>query len=87
MCLCAVVSSADGWRSIADFGRHKLAWLRGFLPVAAGIPWADCFGWVTLCLPQRRVQEWFISWTRSVGRFCGGDIVAVDRKTSRRLHD
>ena len=30
LCSCAVVSGADGWQSIADFGRAKLAWLRQF---------------------------------------------------------
>jgi hypothetical protein len=54
LCICAVVSGADGWQSIADFGRNKLVWLRGYLPFVNGMPSADCLGWVMARLPQRR---------------------------------
>ena len=30
--ICAVVSGADGWEAIEDFGHEKLDWLRQFAP-------------------------------------------------------
>lgn len=35
LCVCAVVSGAEGWEGIAAFGRSKRAWLRRFLPFEA----------------------------------------------------
>nr|VFK00556.1 MAG: DDE_Tnp_1-associated [Candidatus Kentron sp. H]VFK00790.1 MAG: DDE_Tnp_1-associated [Candidatus Kentron sp. H]VFK04734.1 MAG: DDE_Tnp_1-associated [Candidatus Kentron sp. H] len=46
LCICAAISGADGWKSIAEFGRIKLNWLRGFLEFKSGIPSEDCIAWV-----------------------------------------
>ena len=40
--ICAVVSGADGWEAIEEFGKEKLEWLRRFAPFANGIPSHDC---------------------------------------------
>ena len=42
--LCAVLCGADGWVSVALFGRQKLAFLRRFLPFANGTPSHDQLG-------------------------------------------
>ena len=34
LCICAVVSGAEGWQAITAFGRAKLGWLQQFLPFA-----------------------------------------------------
>jgi hypothetical protein len=34
----AVLSGADGWEAIEQFGKSKLDWLRKFAPFADGIP-------------------------------------------------
>jgi len=39
--VCAVVSGADGWEAIEDFGREKLEWLRRFALFANGVPSHD----------------------------------------------
>lgn len=87
LCICAVVSGADGWEGIAEFGRQRLAWLRDFLPFAQGIPSPDCLGWVMARLPRRAFQETFVAWTHSVARLTDGEVVAIDGKTLRRSHD
>ena len=87
LCVFAVLSGADGWESIADFGREKLAWLRRFAPFTNGIPSEDCLGWVMARLPQHRFQEAFLAWTRSVAKLTEGEVVAIDGKTLRRSHD
>lgn len=87
LCSCAVVSGADGWQIIADFGRAKLGWLRQFLPFAYGIPSADGPGWVTARLPARQFKAGFVEWTRSVAHLSDGEVVAVDGMALRRSHD
>ena len=87
LCICAVVSGADGWSTIADFGRDKLAWLRRFLPYEHGIPSEDCLGWVMARLPARAFQEAFIAWTQAVAQIQDGDVVAIDGKRLRRSYD
>ena len=39
--VCAVVSGADGWEAIEDFGREKLEWLRRFALFDNGVPSHD----------------------------------------------
>jgi predicted transposase YbfD/YdcC len=87
LCVCAVVSGADGWQGIADFGHAKLGWLRQFLPFANGIPSADCLGWVMARLPARQFQSCFVEWTRSVAELSDGEVVAIDGKRLRHSHD
>ena len=41
LCVCAVVSGAEGWSDIENFGRTKLEWLRRYVPLANGIPVDD----------------------------------------------
>ena len=42
--LCAVISGADGWTSIALYGEKKLQFLRRFLPFKHGTPSHDPVG-------------------------------------------
>lgn len=87
LCICAVVSGAEGWEAIAAFGRSKLEWLRRFLPFTNGVPSADCLGWVMARLPARAFQECFVSWTQSIAHLSAGEVVALDGKRLRRSHD
>lgn len=41
LCVCAVVSGAEGWNDIEEFGRAKLEWLRRYVPLANGVPVDD----------------------------------------------
>ena len=41
LAICAVVSGADDWEAIEEFGHTKLAWLRQFVLLANGVPAHD----------------------------------------------
>ena len=41
LCVCAVLSGAEGWSDIEEFGRTKLDWLRRYVPLANGVPVDD----------------------------------------------
>jgi len=84
--ICGVICGADDWVSIAEFGKAKEEWFRGFLELPNGIPSHDTFGRTFSLLSPEAFQESFASWIRSLtGVFEG--LVAIDGKTLRRSHD
>jgi predicted transposase YbfD/YdcC len=85
--VCAVVSGADGWEAIEDFGREKLAWLRRFAPFKNGVPSHDCIANVIARLSPKGFQECFRHWTQAVAKATGGEVIAVDGKTARGSRD
>ena len=85
--VCAVLSGADGWEAIEEFGKAKLDWLRQFAPFIHGIPSHDCIAYVISRLRPKAFQACFVSWTRAVAGATGGELVAVDGKTARGSRD
>jgi predicted transposase YbfD/YdcC len=85
--VCAVVSGADGWEAIEDFGREKLEWLRRFAPFKNGVPSHDCIANVLARLSPKGFQECFRTWTQAVAKATGGEVIAVDGKTARGSRD
>ena len=82
--VCAVLSGADGWASVALWGQTKLEWLRQFLPFENGTASHDTFGRVFALLDATVFERCFISWMASVCGALQGLEVAVDGKTLRR---
>ena len=87
LCVCAVVSGANGWSDIEEFGHAKLEWLRRYVPLANGVPVDDTIARIVSALSVSGFQECFRSWIEDVVTLSGGEIVAVDGKTHRRSHD
>lgn len=85
--ICAVISGAETWVDIVDFGEDKQDWLRGFLELANGIPSHDTFGRVFQLLDPYQIQMCYQMWIRQVSEQLDRDIVAIDGKTMRRSHD
>jgi len=84
--LCAVLCGADGWVSVALFGRRKLAFLRRFLAFANGTPSHDQLGLIFGALDAAAFQQCFIAWAQGLSGALQG-VVAVDGKTLRRSFD
>lgn len=84
--LSAVLCGADGWVSVALFGKQKLAFLRRFLPFANGTPSHDQLGLIFGALDAEGFQACFVAWTQSLARAVEG-VVAIDGKTARRSFD
>ena len=81
---CAVLSNAEGWEDIEDFGHTKLDWLRKYLPFANGIPKHDTIARVLSRLDPNAIQECFFSWVQEIASASSGDIIAIDGKAARR---
>ena len=87
LAICAVVSGAEGWEAIEEFGHTKLAWLRQFVPLANGVPTHDTLAGVLSRVSARGFEACFASWVRACSEVSEGEVIAIDGKTSRRSHD
>lgn len=84
--ICAVISGAETWVDIVDFGEDKREWLASFLELPHGIPSHDTFARVFQLLDPHQLQACYQQWIASVKTTMDGDTVAVDGKTMRRRH-
>ena len=85
--ICAIISGAEGWVDIENYGKNKLEWLKTFLALANGIPSHDTFGRVFSLLDPQEFQAGFRSWIASIQELTNGEIVAIDGKQLRGSHD
>lgn len=85
--VCAVISGAESWVDVADFGEAKREWLSTFLELPAGIPSHDTFGRFFAALDAEAFQTAFMRWVEGVFRISRGQVIAIDGKTVRRSHD
>jgi hypothetical protein len=85
--ICAVICNADSFEHIAEFGRAKYEWLKGFLELPHAIPSADTFGRVFSRIYPKEFKSGFMQWIQAISQITKGDVIAVDGKTLRRSHD
>ena len=85
--VCGVLCGANSWSEIEQYGRTKLAFLRGFLKLEHGIPSHDTFGRVFGLLDAQAFQERFARWVEQVFVVTRGQVIAIDGKTARRSGD
>jgi len=84
LAISAVISGAEGWEDIEDFGLLKLDWLRQYRPFEAGIPKHDTIARVICRLKAQEIETAFQSWISSLVEITGCDVIAIDGKTARR---
>lgn len=83
----AVLSGAQGWKDIKDFGDVKLDWLRQFRAFEHGIPVDDTIARVLSALEPEAMMSCFVDWVNELRSAQGADCIAIDGKTFRRSHD
>lgn len=81
--VCAILSGADNWVDVAEWGRAKREWLRRFLPFESGTASHDTYGRVFALLDATVFEACFIAWMATLCPALAG-VVAVDGKTVRR---
>ena len=88
MALCAVMSGADDFVSIAQWAETKKNWLAKFLDLSAGIPSHDRFNAILGALKPAEFERCLLSWIiTALQDITDGQIVAIDGKTLRRSFD
>ena len=85
--LCAVITGADDFVTIAAWGRQKRAWLARFLDLSHGIPSHDRFNAVFKALKPGEFERCLLSWITSLHEVAAGQVVAIDGKTLRQSFD
>jgi predicted transposase YbfD/YdcC len=87
LAICAVLSGAEGWEAIEEYGHAKLAWLRKFIPLENGVPTHDTIARVLSGVSAKGLQECFLNWVKAVQQATDGQVVAIDGKRVRRSLD
>jgi predicted transposase YbfD/YdcC len=82
--LCAVLSGATSWDTIASFGERKKEWLRSLgLKLINGVPSHDTFNRIFAAICPRAFQDCFNGWLCSVCEALGVVHVPIDGKALR----
>jgi predicted transposase YbfD/YdcC len=84
LALCAVVSGADGWEEIAEYGRAKHDFFKRFLTLPNGIPSHDTFYRVFSRLDPVAFADRVGRWMAAACEATGLVPVAIDGKSARR---
>src|ERR1017187_6233036 len=79
--IAAVLSGADRWNNIADYGEDKGEGLQTFLTLPSGIPAHDSFNRVFAALDPEEMEKGFAAWVASIAKLTAGGVVGLDGKT------
>lgn len=85
--LCGIISGADSWTQIAEYGRSKIEWFKQFLELPNGIPSHDTFGRLFARIDPSGFNEFFTRWVSDMAVSLSGKTIAIDGKTLRGSHD
>ena len=85
--VCAVISGAEGWEDLEEYGKAQAEWFADLLDLPHGIPGHDTFRRVLARLDPEELTRCFIAWTNALSEASGGDIVSIDGKTLRHAFD
>jgi predicted transposase YbfD/YdcC len=87
MALCAVVSGADDFVSIARWANLKKDWLARLLDMSAGVPSHDRFNAILGALRPAEFEKCLLGWITALHEVTEGQVIAIDGKTLRRSFD
>jgi len=88
--VCAVLSGAEGWRSIETFGEAKKRWLAQYLNLPEGprpVPSDDTYRRTISRLDPEAFEEVFRAWVASLMTRIDGEVIALDGKSLRGSRD
>jgi predicted transposase YbfD/YdcC len=85
--VCAVISGAEGWEDIEEYGKSQAEWFAAILDLPHGIPGHDTFRRVLSRVDPAELTQCFIAWTSALSEASGGDMVSIDGKTLRHSFD
>lgn len=87
LAVSAVLSGAEGWSDIEDFGRDKLDWLKQYRPFTNGIPVDDTIARIIRVVCPKQLNQAFLNWVNEIRVETGKPQIAIDGKTLRHSYD
>jgi predicted transposase YbfD/YdcC len=85
--ICAVISGADGWPDVEEYGCCKQEWLESCFEFPYCITSHDTFARVFALLDPLAFQEGFQNWIQALVKATDGRVIAIDGKTLRHSFD
>ena len=85
--VCAVMSGAEGWEDLEEYGQSHAEWFADLRELPYGIPGHETFRRVLSRWDPEAFTQCCIAWTQALSEASGGDIVAIDGTTLRHAFD
>jgi predicted transposase YbfD/YdcC len=82
-----VLSGADDWDDIEEFGLDQLNWLRKFGQFTHGIPSHNTINRVFSAIESKEFGRCFTQWVESINTLCDKEVVAIDGKRICNSYD
>lgn len=79
----AILSCAESWDLIVDFGNKKIDFLRKFMPFKNGIPAKSTLCTIMSSLEKTALESWFNKGFKEITNVLPEDLVAIDGKSLR----
>lgn len=85
--LLAVISGAESYEDIEDYGMNKGDWLKQYLPLPHGIPSHDTIERVMEAINPKEFSIYFTQWVKDIFDLHDDFLIHIDGKSNRRSHD
>lgn len=85
--MSAVISGAEGWQDIEEFGHDKLYWLRQYREFKQGIPVDDTIARIIRAIQPGQLNQAFANWVNEIRQESGQPQIAIDGKTLRHSYE
>ncbi|WGW00885.1 ISAs1 family transposase [Vibrio sp. YMD68] len=79
----AVLSGANGWKEIQNFGDAQIEWLKKYRSFENGIPRRHCIAMIVKALDTEALMQALLSWINVRRESSGKARIAIDGKTLR----
>jgi len=79
---CALISGADGWKAIENFGKKRKRWLSQIINLENGIPSHLTFARVISVINPDVFEQCIRKWIGGISELLDFDIISVDGKTA-----
>lgn len=84
--LFAIMSGAQTFDEIEDFGIDHEEWLKKYLQLPNGIPSHDTINRTLALLDPEMLQKSFLDWIRNIKGYVAENVIAIDGKTMKASH-
>jgi predicted transposase YbfD/YdcC len=85
--VCGVLSGANSFAAIEEFGLDRRTWFARFLDLTNGVPSDDTFARVLARLDPGAFERCLLSWVQAVQEVTDHRLIAIDGKTLRGSYD